>query len=230
MPSSACFSRLGTAEGAVGTLRASGKAPGNSLPGPSRCSDKGNRGPTAHRVAGKTDEADTRPPGPAFPTDPKAMVIRCRTCARGHSDGPCRGSPQEGSCYCQQCHTHVIMAMAREALESSNNLAKIRAALAGVYALQFQTMTQRQRKAFKAPAVLACASCGKPVQVRRRPNLGQPVYCRRPSTCRWRAWAKRQRAQVAARPTQTPGQIPEPARGQVPEPSPAELWLAARAG
>lgn len=159
------------------------------------------------------------------------MLIRCRTCARGHSEGPCRGSPAEDSCYCQQCHTHVIMAMAREALEGSNNLAKIRAALAGVYALQFQTMTQRQRRAFKAPAVLACASCGKPVQVRRRPNLGQPVYCRSPSTCRWRAWARRQAAAASLDQTPTAAQAPQSPPRSAPEPaSGVPFWLTIRGG
>jgi hypothetical protein len=72
------------------------------------------------------------------------MVLRCRTCSRGHSEGPCQASPEAGTCYCQQCHTRTIMAQAREALES-NDIARIRQALAGTYALQFQTITARQR-------------------------------------------------------------------------------------
>lgn len=161
------------------------------------------------------------------------MVIRCRTCARGHSEGPCRSSPQEGSCYCQQCHTHAIMGMARQALDS-NSIAKIRSALEGVYALQFQTATQRQRKAARQPAILYCAACGSPVPVRRRPPLGQAVYCRNTSSCRVRAFRKRQRA-APSPVTETTSQVPGIPARSAPEPAlqplgPAELWLAMRAG
>lgn len=129
------------------------------------------------------------------------------------------------------------MTMARPALDS-NNHAMVRTALKAVYALQVQTMGQRQRRAYKAPATLYCASCGAPVQVRRRPQLGQDVYCRDKSTCKWRAWAaaRRQEGQpVRSAQPQTAGQMPgAPIRagsespGQSPEqvPDMAQLWLA----
>jgi hypothetical protein len=123
---------------------------------------------------------------------------------------------------------HAIMAMARRAVES-NNIAAMRAALTGTSALLFQIQTQRQRKAAKPPAILYCASCGKPVQVRRRPNLGQPVYCRRPSTCRWRAWAKRQRAATSLDQTPTAAQAAQSPPRSAPEPaSGLPFWLAIR--
>jgi hypothetical protein len=54
------------------------------------------------------------------------------------------------------------MDLASKALEG-NSLPKIRAALESVYALQFQTMVQRPRKAVRQPGIARCESCGKPV-------------------------------------------------------------------
>jgi hypothetical protein len=101
------------------------------------------------------------------------------------------------------------MDLASKALEG-NSLPKIRAALEAVYALQFQTVAQRQRKAARQPGIARCESCGKPVSVRRRPRLGEPVYCRRSSTCRVHAFRARRRAEAGE--TETAGQIPESAR------------------
>ena len=156
----------------------------------------------------------------APPSDQRPMVLTCGAC--NHQDHKnCQGTPggppgQE--CHCRQCWTRDIMAMAREALQS-NDIAKIRTALAGTYALQFQTITQRRRQAARQPGIARCESCGKPVSVRRRPRPGEPVYCRRPSTCRWRAYAKRQRM-VAQ--TQTPGQVPASAPGSPQETAPGQ--------
>ena len=118
-----------------------------------------------------------------------------------------------------------------------NSIQAMRIALTAVYAIQYQTQAQRQRQIRKAPAaMLACAACGKPVTVRRRPRLGEPVYCRGVSRCRVRAFRARQRAQQQAEAlgpvlvAVTPGQAPEPARGRAYEPSPADIWLAMRAG
>jgi len=129
------------------------------------------------------------------------------------------------------------MAMARKALES-NDIAKIRQALEGVYALQFQTAAQRARKAARQPGIARCESCGRPVAVRRRPRLGAPVYCRGVSRCRVRAFRARQRAEAArqemAPVTVTPGQVPASGPGSPPETprqlAPDELWAAFRVG
>jgi excisionase family DNA binding protein len=90
-------------------------------------------------------------------------------------------------------------------------------------------------KAYRVPATLYCSVCGKPVSVRRRPSRGRPVYCRDKSRCKVRAFQKRKREQVERAPvTVTASQIPEVPVGPVSEPthepSPAELWLAMRAG
>ena len=134
------------------------------------------------------------------------------------------------------------MTMAREALEGSNNVGKIRAALAGTYALQVQTMTARTRQAYKAPAIGRCVVCGQPVSVRRRPPVGQAVYCRSGSRCRVRAFRARQRAQrdqAQEIVTETPAQMPEARPGRAQETAPdqpkrprpeAPLWLAIRTG
>lgn len=123
--------------------------------------------------------------------------------------------------------------MARQAMEG-NSIQAMRIALQALYAIQYQTQAQRQRQIGKAPVYRPCASCGKRVAIWRRPRLGEPVYCRRPSTCRTRAFRARQARQAMAPGTGTTSQVPEPAResaGQRPyEPSPADIWLAARAG
>ncbi len=64
----------------------------------------------------------------------------------GRPDGP-----SGAECRCRQCYTRTIMDLAQAALDS-NNHAMVRTALAGVYALQVQTMTQRQRKAARTRA------------------------------------------------------------------------------
>ena len=116
------------------------------------------------------------------------MVLRCRNC-RYQDHKHCTGTPDGPpghQCRCRQCWTREIMDLASKALEG-NSLPKIRAALEAVYALQFQTMVQRQRLAKRQPGIARCESCGKPVSVKRRPRLREPVYCRRNSTCRWHA-------------------------------------------
>ena len=137
------------------------------------------------------------------------------------------------------------MAMAETALDS-NNTGKIRTALAAVAALQWQTINQARRRAYRAPAILSCSVCGQPVAVRRRPPLGQPVYCRGRSRCRMRAFRARQgEAPVTVTPNQAPefplergsvqvSTLAEPL-DQTPQPSPeqvypAAFWLATRAG
>lgn len=163
------------------------------------------------------------------------LVVACERCA--HQDHKhCQGTPDgpEGKvCRCRQCFTQEIMAMAATALEG-NNLASMRTALKAVYALQAQTIAQRQKKIRQAPGIAYCAECGKPVAIRRHPRPGQSVYCRKPSTCRWHAWAKRQRAAgqpvYQQYPAQTSDQAPSPARGRAHETNPADLWLATRAG
>ena len=44
------------------------------------------------------------------------MIIRCRTCARGYSEGPCQGSPETGTCRCSQCWTGHSIDLASRAL------------------------------------------------------------------------------------------------------------------
>lgn len=159
------------------------------------------------------------------------LVLTCERCA--HQDHKrCQGTPDLGTCRCKQCFTQDAMAMARTAL-AGNSLAAMRTALEAVYALQFQTMTQRQRKAQRPPRIARCDACGATVAVRRRPPPGQAVYCRGRSRCRMRAHRRRQRVTV------TPTQIPQaPARSAsepaAPRPeatsSPAALWLAMRTG
>jgi hypothetical protein len=159
------------------------------------------------------------------------LVLCCRACTtQQHKD--CIGTPEQGTCHCRQCWTRHIMSWAQRVMDS-NNHGEIRAALKAVYAIQVQTQLQRQRTAYRQPAILYCAGCGSPVSVRRRPKLGQPVYCRDKSTCKWRAWAARRQPEQAVRDQpQTASQIPEDpikaggGQDQVPEPGGADLWLA----
>jgi len=183
------------------------------------------------------------PPRPGMHDSP-GMLLRCYPCSHGQHHR-CDGSPELGSCRCRQCHTQTIMAMAETAL-ASNNIGKIRTALEAVTALQSQTITQKRKRAYRAPVILSCSVCGKPVPVREKRRPGLPIYCRDKSTCRWKAFKARQREQEAREPTQTPAQVPEfplergsgyepPDQPQHPQPTPeqvypAALWLAARAG
>src|SRR5690348_11559395 len=89
-----------------------------------------------------------------------ALVLRCRACHfQDHKH--CEGTPEQGTCHCGQCWTRHIMSWAARVMDG-NNHGEIRAALRAVFALQAQTMSQKQRNAYREPATLYCAACGKP--------------------------------------------------------------------
>lgn len=120
---------------------------------------------------------------------------------------------------------------------NTNDPGMVRAVRDALFTLQFQQVAQRQRKAAKTPGTARCAACGAVIPVWRRSQLGRPAYCRGKSTCRWRAWQRRQRLAAQQAPTPTSSQIPQAPPGWTPEndhlpaaPSPAELWLIMRGG
>lgn len=122
------------------------------------------------------------------------------------------------------------MRMAAKALDG-NNHAAIRTALRAVYALQVQTMAQRQRKAARSPGVAYCCECGAAIPVRRRSQIGRPMYCRDTARCKVRAY-RRRKAQASergrGRPLVTASQILSVPAEPASEPDPASLWLAMR--
>ena len=155
-------------------------------------------------------------------------VLRCPACAR-ENHRACQGRPDgppDAECQCRQCWLGWSMEAGRKAM-NGNNLAAMRTALAALWAIQFQTSSQRQARARRGPIMLSCQECGRPVKV-WRPDR-RAVYCRDQSKCRLRppAGARRPRPDLCRHtsPRLKPLRRPARRRGR---PVPGRAWIPRR--